>query len=584
MKKTIKNSMLTSYMILILLTACVMSGFYIYKNYTFARQQSVNEIEKESRQIFRELENLFEQIQIIQYQAVDILTQENSNSVGEKNIERKKLDAYKNMEEELMALRRSYSYIQDIFWMPRDSWICSTQSGVDRDKLLSGQAVRQLKREDAEPYMAVHRQDYLLDRGQGPYVFSYVKNIYSIYDIHSIKGVLQIDFKYEELIRRLEGINTSSDAVAYITDAENHIVFSPNTEIIGRPVAAVWDWMAEKNIDRNSYRKKYLLPNGWNLEVGMSYDSAAAYFWSNMKITVFLIVLFAAGASCYAYKASKRITYPLQQLTRHLTDMERSGQLKRLSVFSDLEELQILGRQYNGMAEQLDQMIETTAKARNETLRAKLSVLQMQINPHFLSNCFEMIRSQAVQSQNYEIEKITEALAMMYRYVLNDMEREVYLKDEIQYVKNYVRIQEFRFGETIPIFYHVDKSVLLQKIPGLTIQPLVENVFKHGFPGKGKDKIIIIRCVREGSFLTVSVQDNGAGIDADKLRQIRKMLEEDQEDKKDAAVHIGLKNVNYRLKIKYGQKAGLNIESTPENGTTVSFQMEVWQSDESTDC
>lgn len=584
MKKTIKNSMLVSYMILILLTACVMSGFYIYKNYRYARQQSVNEIEKESRQTFRELENLFEQIQIIQYQAVDILTQENSKSVGEKNIERKKLDAYKNMEEELMSLRRSYAYIQDIFWMPRDSWICSTQSGADRDKLLSGQAVRQLKREDAESYVAVHRQDYLLDSSQGTYVFSYVKNIYSIYDIHFIRGVLQIDFKYEELIRQLEEINTSSDAVAYITDAENCIVFSPNTEIIGKPAAAAWDWKAEKNIDRNSYQKKYLLPNGWNLEVCMSYDSAAAYFWSNMKITVFLIVLFVAGASCYAYKASKGITYPLLQLTQHLTEMERSGQLKKLSVFSNLEELHILERQYNGMAEQLDQMIETTAKARNETLRAKLSVLQMQINPHFLSNCFEMIRSQAVQSQNYEIEKITEALAMMYRYVLNDMEREVYLKDEIQYVKNYVRIQEFRFGEMIPIFYHVDKSTLLQKIPGLTIQPLVENVFKHGFLRKGKDKIIIIRCAREDRFLTVSVHDNGTGIDVDKLKQIRKMLEEDQKDEKDTAVHIGLKNVNYRLKIKYGQKAGLNIESTPENGTTVSFQMEVWQSDESTDC
>lgn len=584
MKKTIKNSMLISYMILISLTACIMSGFYIYKNYRYAREQSIGEIEKESKQALKELENLFAQIDIIQYQAVDILTQEKDYPSMEQNPKKKALDMHKEIEEEFMALRRSYAYIQDIFWLPEDSWICTTQSDLDAEKILSGVSVRQLD-EDAEgPFVPVHRQDYLLGNVQGPYIFSYVKKIYNIYDIHTIRGILQIDFKYEELENRLDVINSNAAALAYVSDDEDHLVSFPIQNAIGKSVQITEDYKKEKNIHEKSYHKKYSLPNGWKLEVYMSYDSAAENFQSNMKTSILLIVLFAIGASCYAYKASKRITLPLRVLTGNLIEMERSGQLKRLQVLSEFEELQILERQYNGMAEQLDTMIEATAKARNETLRAKLAVLQMQINPHFLSNCFEMIRSQAVQSQNYEIEKITEALAMMYRYILTDMGTEVYLKDEIQYVKNYVRIQEFRFGDSVQIFYRIDKEAMKQKIPVLTIQPIVENAYKHGFSEKKHGKIIIIECTMHGPEVYVSVQDNGRGIAADELQRIQNILEAGGRDGQDHTKGIGLKNVNYRLQMCYGQKAKLEIESKPELGTKISFRVGVRKNYEGTDC
>ena len=191
--------MLISYMILISLTACIMSGFYIYKNYRYTREQSIGEIEKESKQALKELENLFAQIDIVQYQAVDILTQEKDYPSMEQNPKKKALDTHKEIEEEFMALRRSYAYIQDIFWLPEDSWICTTQGDLDTEKILSGVSVRQAYENAEQPYVPVHRQDYLLGNTQGPYIFSYVKKIYNSYDIHTIRGILQIDFKYEKV-------------------------------------------------------------------------------------------------------------------------------------------------------------------------------------------------------------------------------------------------------------------------------------------------------------------------------------------------------------------------------------------------
>ena len=122
------------------------------------------------------------------------------------------------------------------------------------------------------------------------------------------------------------------------------------------------------------------------------------------------------------------------------------------------------------------------------------------------------------------------------------------------------------------------------KIPVLTIQPIVENAYKHGFSEKKQGKIIIIECTMHGSEVYVSVQDNGRGIAADKLRQIQNVLEAGGRDGQDHTKGIGLKNVNYRLQMCYGQKAKLEIESKPELGTKISFRVGVRKNYEGTDC
>ena len=585
MKKTIKNSMLMSFMILIILTACIISGFHFYQTYKYTHEEGISEIEKESKLVMKELENLLGQIGVAQYQIIDILLQDGNVKNTSENREKRNLDEYKRTEEELLSFRRSCTFIQDIFWVPADSWFCSTQDYAVKDKLLSGEAMEQAEEGSKQPYVSVHPQDYLLEGKPSPYVFSYVKKIYSIYNVDEVRGILQIDFKYQELVNILEVINSNPNALAYITDQNQKLVSFPDMKKIGKKENQGDQYKKDRKINGNSYKKEYPLSNGWNLKVYMNQESVNKNLRENLKISVILIIIFLVGASIYAYGVSKKITYPLRLLTKNLTEMEKSGQMNKIQIYSPWEEMQILAARYNDLTERLDSMIETTAQARNQLLQAKLTALQMQINPHFLSNCFGMIWSQALQSQKYEIKKGKEALAMMYRYVLNDVEKEVYLEDEIQYVKNYVRIQEFRFGESVQMFYRIDKEAANRKIPGLTIQPLVENAFKHGFRDN-REKIIIIECIKKAGCILVAVRDNGVGIPEEKLEQLQKMLKTGETSEKTEKKNggIGLRNVNDRLKLCCGQKAGLNIESTLGKGTKVSFQMEVQDEDEDIDC
>ena len=101
------------------------------------------------------------------------------------------------------------------------------------------------------------------------------------------------------------------------------------------------------------------------------------------------------------------------------------------------------------MVVSLEEMLKKNAAIQRETNKAKLLALQTQINPHFLANSFETIRALAIKSESYEVEKAADALAKMYRFVLNDKTHIVCLKDEINYVKNYIRMQEFRFGKKV---------------------------------------------------------------------------------------------------------------------------------------
>lgn len=229
------------------------------------------------------------------------------------------------------------------------------------------------------------------------------------------------------------------------------------------------------------------------------------------------------------------------------------------------------------MVVSLEEMLKKNAAIQRETNKAKLLALQTQINPHFLANSFETIRALAIKSESYEVEKATDALAKMYRYVLNDKTHIVCLKDEINYVKNYIRMQEFRFGKKVQIFYRIQQELYDFPILCLTIQPLVENVYCHGLKDEQKTKIMIIEAVLENDNLRIVVSDNGCGMSPAQLQYVHSLLAANITLKviseESPRTGIGLVNVNNRLVLYYGKESGITIESEAGKGTKVSFRI-----------
>ncbi len=452
----------------------------------------------------------------------------------------------------------------DIYWLDDYGKLYTTDSSVKREPLEEMQARCGMEGDDI--FVLPFKPEYQMKEEQG-FVFSYLKNLYRINKGREKRGVLQIDMKASYMEGILQPINENPYCLAYI-GAEDGGAWIP---------AGGFHDRFGQGREHSTYELEYVLDNGWRLYVRYSNDFAFKSLKNNLASLIILLFIMVPLSVLSVYKYSGYLTRPLQKLTGRMKQLE-SGELVEIHTVSKFEEIRILEQGYNSMIAKMDDMMTKMTEIKTENMNAKLLALQAQINPHFLANSFELIRSMAIQGHKSDIESIAEALAMMYRYILNDSQEKVTFEEELAYVKNYIRIQEYRFKRSIQVLYRIDPQALKCRMARLFIQPLVENAFVHGLELKeGIRWIMLTGTVTEGR-LYVEVKDNGVGIAPERLS----MLLEDISDyaKKERVQtrrmegsrdSIGLKNINKRLYLGYGEDSCLKIVSEPGRGTAVSF-------------
>lgn len=203
-------------------------------------------------------------------------------------------------------------------------------------------------------------------------------------------------------------------------------------------------------------------------------------------------------------------------------------------------------------------------KGDRELLEGQLGYLR-QINPHFLYNTLETIRMKAYCNGQTELARVVKLLSKLMRRNLEVTEREITVQNEVEMITGYLEIQKFRFGNRISYEIKGEEEAMHLSILPLIIQPLVENAFVHGLEGKmGEGKIICTIEVKEG--LVITVEDNGLGIEAGRLKALQMQLEDGTEKLEGS---FGLYNINQRIKLYYGEQYGIHIISTLEQGTKV---------------
>lgn len=201
----------------------------------------------------------------------------------------------------------------------------------------------------------------------------------------------------------------------------------------------------------------------------------------------------------------------------------------------------------------------------------EFKMLASQINPHFLYNTLETIRMKARVNGQIEIEDLVKMLAKILRRNIQVSNQMVSLRSEIELVENYLKIQEYRFGDRIVSKVIIDPAVDLdRKVMPLIIQPFVENAFVHGLEaltGQGK---LIIEVTQDEEDVIIYVRDNGVGMPYYKLGDLRHTLHSGENADQ---THIGINNVNQRLKIQYGDRYGIRIDSSEADGTTIEIHI-----------
>ncbi len=217
--------------------------------------------------------------------------------------------------------------------------------------------------------------------------------------------------------------------------------------------------------------------------------------------------------------------------------------------------------------------------------QAQMDSLQSQINPHFLYNTLESIRSKALLHDEEEIATMTETLARLFRYNISRNGAEASILDELENVKNYIRIQNYRFRDKFTLRLELEDLGDLPgnyMLPVLTLQPIVENAIHHGLEPKIGPGTILIRGFRTQSKLILQIRDDGVGIPPKKLDGLRARLlhpgaaeDEGREEEKSSrrGAGIALKNVHQRLQLFFGPDYGLEITSAAGAGTQIELCM-----------
>lgn len=228
----------------------------------------------------------------------------------------------------------------------------------------------------------------------------------------------------------------------------------------------------------------------------------------------------------------------------------------------------------------VDELMDRQAALRDSMKQAEYLALQNQINPHFLYNTLEAIRGDALQSGMENLAEIAEALATYFRYTISKMNRLVTVEEELSNVKNYFRIQRYRYGDRMQMTLSYDREnqeLLHLRIPKLTLQPIVENAVIHGLEAKVGPGNIRLMAQTTQSRLLLHVTDDGVGMDRDSLAKLTERLNQTRFDYIDNAGEkeggIALVNVNNRLRLLFGEQYGLNIYSQQDVGTDVEITL-----------
>lgn len=230
---------------------------------------------------------------------------------------------------------------------------------------------------------------------------------------------------------------------------------------------------------------------------------------------------------------------------------------------------------------ELEEKLQDEYSVRMVDKQAKLSALQSQINPHFLYNTLECIRSEALLYDCDSIARMAKALASFFRYSISKKENIVTLREEFNNIENYFLIQSYRFDDKFSfeiLAAPEDREAYSCLIPKLSLQPIVENAIFHGLETKTDKGKVTIRVEMTEKNVIIIVSDDGVGIGREELERMRDSLknsrkETDQEGKSpgERGNGIALTNVSQRIKLIFGEDYGLNLYSTKGIGTDVEI-------------
>ncbi|MBS6868862.1 MAG: sensor histidine kinase [Firmicutes bacterium] len=396
----------------------------------------------------------------------------------------------------------------------------------------------------------------------------------AILDFDTMKPAGYINIVYENsyLSDILADNSSKYSGASYVVNTHGRIMVANKEGYVGENFPVKLSDLRASNTSRydmfSSTQAFYFvgneMPNGWSLVQTVSVKEFNKEMNHLIVLAAGIVLLVLEISLGFVWYVTSRIAYPAKELMESMKTLAKDNEYPRVKIVSN-DEIGMIGLEYNKMAENIETLIEKVYKMKLTQKQAELEFLQMQINPHFLYNALDTISWMALAKGNMDVSEMTIALAELLRATIKK-ESFITLREEMNTVKDYLLIQQERFGDKISAEYFVEEDAYSCMVPNFILQPVIENAIIHGLEPKIEKGKLSINISIQDEFLTFLVEDNGVGMDETEILDLYKKCRENNTKQS-----IGLKNVYRRLLLCYGESSMLKIESKKEQGTRISF-------------
>ncbi|WP_196305230.1 sensor histidine kinase [Metabacillus sediminilitoris] len=389
-----------------------------------------------------------------------------------------------------------------------------------------------------------------------------------------------ISINEKEISNIFEQFASNDEQTLMLINSEGTIISNQNEQEIQKKFSYIKQIQNnQENYSIVDYKnKEYLLVSrslsnaDWKLVSLVPYKKTVGNINTITRTTLLLQgVLFFIFLIILIYLVNE-LTKPVSRLS-HVTKEVENGNLQIRSGIKGNGDIALLGNSFDKMLDKIEEMIEQIKIEENGKRKAELEMLQAQINPHFLFNVLNSIRLKIIMNGDKDSAKLIQSLSSLLRMTINRNNEFIPLYEEIEVVDHYVRLMNFRHKGYIEIINDLASNTILEEIPRFFLQPLIENAIIHGFDQKGGT--IIISSWIEDDVLIIRLNDNGKGMDVERLQLLKQKYMNKtfnhQLENKASLTGIGINNVYQRLMMIYGETFRMEIDSQRSKGTEIKF-------------
>lgn len=383
-------------------------------------------------------------------------------------------------------------------------------------------------------------------------------------------GQLLVYFNSDRIRNALDSYNEQLKGYIVVLGPSGEVLFDSSDRYYGvrYPYADKIDSLYNTAmLEEESYVTTLTQNQAGYLVVGVAPKSEVAAAYQGLKRTIMIIsavciVMVLLVPILVVSNFAKRTN----KIIRFMRKVE-SGDLSARILDDKEDELGQISRSFNDMLDELTRHIDRVYKAEIKQKHTELAALQARVNPHFLYNTLEVIRMRAVSQGARDVGEMIYSLSVLFKSFVQP-KGENTLKDELETSRLYLELFRIRYKDKLSYEIICDESLAGRKIMRMALQPIIENYVVHGLQPKRADNRIVITIEQLEGRVRIQAEDNGIGIEPERLESIREAMDSIEE----TGESFGLRSVHERLKLLYGTDYGLVIESTPGVGTIVTLE------------